>query len=250
MTITRKATTFVSALAACALIAGCSSGGDEGGDQGGQGDGANGGAPAAAVDELALNTEDVQGVTLMPITAEQLKEQADKVGELVDQMEVQPEECREATNLQSATLSKSVENAAARGGAIVAEGDSPQGIVSLSVTPAGEPNEARQKITENCGEMTVTLNLPDVPPQTSTVRNEKLEIPAPEGVEDFLAIKQFTDAPEGQPAGAGGIVLTGKVRDIDINVTTQAALGDIDAGLETRTLDIFTAQAKKIQDAE
>lgn len=247
MTISRKATMFVSALAAATLIAGCSSGDDGNGGDGGD----NGGTPNTAVDQLAVNSEDVEGITLNPVSADALRQTAEQLGQIVDQMDVQPEECRAATNLQSATMTKSVENAAARSASLPAEGESPAAEVSLTVAPAGEPNPERQTIAEKCGEMQMTLPIPDGEPVSYTLRNEKLDMPAPENVENFLALKQSSDGQlNGQQATAGGVVLTGTVRGIEINVTTQVNNGAVDPGLETKTLDLFTAQAQKIQDAE
>lgn len=231
------------ALAATALLAACSSDGDGDGGDGGDG----GGKPDTPIADLAVDTEDLDGITVVAVPSDSYQQSLEQLKQVLDTMSIEPAECKDAFSLQASM--EDAEGLEGRQGQIPGEADSPSAVLSLSVGPHKEGGPDRSELVSRCPEMTVGLAAPDGSNVSYTLHNSTADVQAPEGVDGFAGIMQSStgDAAAGQ--NAGSLMLSGTVRELDV-IVVLSSTGDITDAQRDKGMEVFNKQVDKIKNAD
>lgn len=269
MTIRRTSRTTATAKVAAAFCAGalaltglaaCSSS-SEGSDD----SSASSGAPSSSANEVkagdpaaraelepkALSGDEVPGISLQEVPAEQLDQVSNSISSLTTQADFKadPPECSVAAmGTSPGTTASTIARTA------VAE-DTPNIIYSIALNKQGGDSLDRAKVFDECAQATVTINSPaqaggEQTPTVFQVSNERMDSPAPEGVENFVAGRSTTDYDlADQHVSVGAVQISGTVNGVEILATATSASGPVPPEAEARALDIFNRQAAKIAQA-
>lgn len=204
-------------------------------------------------EEKALGTDEVEGLPLQEIS----KEQFAQTGTLTEQltgntsMHSDPPECADVFQKLQGTGGADTSAAVGRLGQ---DPNIPDTAFTLVLNdPSATANDYTSAF-EQCGDVTMTMDLPgkDGQPQqiTYTMTNEVTGAVAPEGTEDFFAVKNTSNADiQGQPVTSGIFLVSGNVAGTAVQVNAQSNAGPITPEAEQRALDLFNQQAQKLQNA-
>ena len=242
----RTTSKLAAAVAATALLAACSS--DDSGSTTPAGEtSANGGAPQTAIADLAVNTEDLEGITVVPVSNETYQQGLEQLTALLDSIQIDPAECRDAYSLQP--TAEDTANLEGRQGQIPAEGEAPAAVLSLSVGPHKDDIANRSALTERCPDMTIGVPGPEGNLTSYNLHNADAGVAAPADVEDFTSISQTSSGEAVGPTDANSLMLSGTVRELDVIVALTSS-GQISDTQRNQAVDVFNKQVDKIKNAE
>lgn len=269
MTIRRTSRTTATAQIAAVLCAGalaltglaaCSSGSDGSGDSSSSSE-----APSSSANEVkagdpaaraelgpkALSGDEVPGLALQEVPAEQLDQVSNSAANLTAQADFKadPPEC------SVAAMGASPSSTASTVARMATAEDTPNVVYTVSLSKSGEDKVDRAQVFDQCAQATVTLDTPapnggEPTPTVYQISNERIDDPAPEGVENFVAGRSNSDANiAGQQVSIGAVQISGTVDGVEILATATSASGPVPPEAEARALDVFNRQVAKIQQA-
>lgn len=214
------------------------------------------GDPAAreALNAKALSGDEVPGVALQEVPAEQLAKGASATSDLVNQANftADPPECSMIFEALQAATPESAANAVARQG--TAE-DTPNVAYIVYLNDPTQRTIDPKDTFEKCGHATVTMDVPAQQGGEPTkavydMTNEVLDTPAPEGVENFVAGRSNSDAQiAGQQVTTGTVQVSGTINGVEIVVNASSAQGSVPPEAEQRAIDMFARQVEKVRNS-
>lgn len=223
-----------------------------------EGEGADAAAPDAEAkrterEDQALGVDEVEGLTLQEITAEQFAQTGTLTEQLTGQAQMtsNPPECAEVfQNLQSPGGT----DTSAAVGRLGQDANIPNTAFSLVLNDPGATATDYTAAFEQCANVEMTMELPgqDGQPQPIVYQmtNEVTGATAPEGVEDFFSVKNTSNADlQGQQVTSGIILVSGIIDGTAVQVNAQSNAGPISPEAEQRAIDLFNQQAEKIRNA-
>lgn len=200
------------------------------------------GAPDTPIEELVLGGQDAPEYSLVTVPASQLAESVKAMSGFADGAKVEPPHC---ADLNQSTM----EAQAAPGTTALATGTAGQAPVSVAVSTVTKGIEDQRGMAERCPSMTMTLDMEGAQ-ATVESRNTIEDVPAPAGVEHFVAISQESSANiAGQTQTTSGYTVNGVVRGIGVTVSTMGANGPTSPEARDAAMALFTKQVEKIRNA-
>lgn len=210
-------------------------------------------AKRASREEQALGVDEVEGLALQEITQDQFAQTGTLTEQLTGQasMTSDPPECAEVfQNLQSPGGTDTT----AAVGRLGQDANIPNTAFSLVLNDPGATATDYTAAFEQCANVEMTMELPgqDGQPQpiVYNMTNEVSDATAPEGVEDFFAVKNTSNADlQGQQVTSGIVLVSGIIDGTAIQVNAQSNAGPISPEAEQRAIDLFNQQVEKIRNA-
>ena len=204
-------------------------------------------------EQKALGAEEVEGLALQEITQEQFAQTGTLTEQLTGNtsMQSEPPECADVFQKLQGTGGADTSAAVGRLGQ---DPNIPDTAFTLVLNDPSATATDYTSAFEQCGDVQMTMDLPgqDGQPQQITYQmtNEVTGATAPEGAEDFFAVKNTSNADiQGQPVTSGIFLVSGNVGGTAIQVNAQSNAGPISPEAEQRALDLFNQQAQKLQNA-
>lgn len=200
------------------------------------------GTPDTPVGQLILGENEVDGLKLVAIPADQISEGLTAMRGISEGARVDPPEC---ADFNQATLDAQ----AAPDATAISTGQVGQSPVALAVSTVTDGLEGQRESIERCPSMTVVLPIQGIE-ATTTTTNELLPDEAPEGVEHFVAISQKTTMNlAGVSQGSTNIVLNGVVRGVAVTVSATGPESGVPDDARDAAMRAFAAQVEKIRGA-
>lgn len=225
-------------------------GSDAAGGEGGGNAGSSPDAPNAALGDLILGENEVEGVSLLRIPDGDLKSAYEQIQAALGSANVNPPEC--------ATLGQNPDQSAedlARTSAMAqgsAPGGNPQAPSAVTVSITNDPKAADYDLLADvpgCETMTAEMEAGGQK-LVNHATTEIQQLAAPEGVEKFGAITQKSTVEGLGPAGESEtLILRGKVRGIGVSVSMVSMAGPMPPEQRSLAEQIFAKQVEKIRNA-
>lgn len=204
-------------------------------------------------EQQALGAEEVEGLPLQEITQEQFAQTGTLTEQLTGNtsMQSEPPECADVfKNLQGTGAT----DTSAAVGRLGQDPNIPDTAFTLVLNDPSAVATDYTSAFEQCGNVQMTMDLPGQDGQNQQIvynmTNEVTGAAAPEGTEDFFAVKNTSNADiQGQPVTSGIFLVSGNVNGTAIQINAQSNAGPISPEAEQRALDLFNQQAQKLQNA-
>lgn len=225
-------------------------GSDAAGGEGGGNAGPAADAPNAALGDLILGENEVEGVSLLRIPDGDLKTAYEQIQAALGSANVNPPECANlGQNPDQSAEDLARTSAMAQGSAPGADQQTPS-AVTVSIT--NDPKAADYDLLADvpgCETMTAEMEAGGQK-LVNHATTEIQQLAAPEGVEKFGAITQKSTVEGLGPAGESEtLILRGKVRGIGVSVSMVSMAGPMTPEQRSLAEQIFSKQVEKIRNA-
>ena len=201
-------------------------------------------APATELDQLILTAADAPDLGLQPVSPEEIAGGMDMIGGLTEGLKVEPPHCAEFS--QDTLMAQSEPGTMA-----IQAGQKDDIAYAVAVTTVIDGLPDRAAAIEDCPVMTVSFPLGEGGRDLVTeTANTVLDVEAPAGVENFVAVQQDSSMDMmGQNVTSGNLIVTGTVRGIGVSVTATIPAGEVSPEAQTTAMDTFVKQAEKVRAA-